>query len=266
MAITDQLTALRTRPTWGAALSIAYGVAGYLAFVVASLYGVAFLADAWVPRTVDHGGPDTGPAVAVIVDALLLSVFALTHSVMARPAFKRQWTRLVPAHLERSTYVLVASASLGLAFWQWRPVPHVVWDVAQPGARVLVWTLYGLGWLWVLAMTFAIDHLDLVGLRQVGRHLRGLSERPAAFAVPWPHRLVRHPMMLGFFVAFLATPTMSVGHLLFAALGCGYILVGVRLEERNLVQALPEYAAYAAATPRFVPSRRPYSESGGGSA
>jgi methanethiol S-methyltransferase len=263
MPITDQPTAPRTRPTWGSALSFGYGVAGYLAFVAASLYGVAFLADVWVPRTVDHGGPDAGLAAAAVVDALLLSVFAVTHSVMARPEFKRRWRGLVPAHLERSTYVLVASASLALAFWQWRPIPHVAWDMSPSAARVLVWTLYGLGWAWVLAMTFAIDHLDLLGLRQIGRHLRGLAERPSAFAVPWPHRLVRHPMMLGFFVAFLAAPTMTVGHLIFAALGCGYILVGVRFEERDLVEALPEYAAYAAATPRFVPRGRSRSQSDG---
>jgi protein-S-isoprenylcysteine O-methyltransferase Ste14 len=172
---------------------------------------------------------------------------------MARPAFKRRWTTLVPRHVERSTYVLVASAALALAFWQWRPIPTVVWDVSSPGAGVLLWMLYVVGWMWVLAMSFAIDHLDLFGLRQVTSHLRGLADRAPSFALPLPHRLVRHPMMLGFFPAFLATPSMTVGHLLFAALGCGYVLVGVRLEERDLDRELPEYAAYAAATPRFIP-------------
>jgi protein-S-isoprenylcysteine O-methyltransferase Ste14 len=156
--------------------------------------------------------------------------------------------------------VLVASAALVLVFWQWRPIPTVVWDVPTPAARVLLWTLFALGWGWVLAMSFAIDHLDLFGLRQVARHLRGLADRAPAFALPLPHRLVRHPMMLGFFPAFLAAPTMTLGHLLFAGLGCAYVLVGVRLEERDLTQELPEYGAYAAVTPRFVPRlprRRP---------
>jgi protein-S-isoprenylcysteine O-methyltransferase Ste14 len=182
-----------------------------------------------------------------------LAVFAVQHSVMARPAFKQSWTTLVPRHVERSTYVLVASAALALAFWQWRPIPAVVWDVPSPAFRLLLWTLFALGWLWVLAMSFAIDHLDLFGLSQVTRNLRGLGDQPPSFALPLPHRLVRHPMMLGFFPAFLAAPTMTVGHLLFAGLGCAYVLVGVRLEERDLDRELPEYAAYAAVTPRFIP-------------
>jgi protein-S-isoprenylcysteine O-methyltransferase Ste14 len=259
MALTAQTNAPRTGVTTGSVLSIGYAVVAYAAFVAVFTYAVLFLAGSVVPRTVDHGGPRAGTAVALTVDALLLAVFAVQHSAMARPAFKRRWTVLVPAHVERSTYVLVASAVLALIFWQWRPVPTAVWDVPSPAPRLLLWTLFAVGWLWVLAMTFAIDHLDMLGLRQVTRHLRGLAERPPSFAVPLPHRLVRHPMMLGFFVAFLAAPTMTVGHLLFAALGCGYILVGVRLEERDLTEDLPEYAAYAATTPRFVPGpgRRP---------
>ena len=259
MALTAQTNAPRTRPTIGSVVSLGYAVVAYASFLAVFAYAVPFLADTVVPRTIDHGGPRAGTAVAVTIDALLLGIFAVQHSLMARPAFKRRWTTLVPAHVERSTYVLVASAALALAFWQWRPIPTVVWDVPSPAARVLLWTLCALGWVWVLAMTFAIDHLDMFGLRQVARHLRGLADRPPSFALPLPHRLVRHPMMLGFVVAFLATPTMTVGHLLFAALGCGYILVGVRLEEHDLTEELPEYAAYAAATPRFVPGlgRRP---------
>jgi len=252
MAITET-EEVATRPRMGAGVAVGYGAAGYVAFVAVFAYAVAFLADAGVPRTVDQGGPHAGAAAAAIIDALLLGVFAVTHSVMARPAFKQRWTMLVPRHVERSTYVLVASASLALAFWQWRPIPHVVWDVPAPAVRGLLWTLFALGWVWVLLMTFAIDHLDMLGLRQVARYVRGRRERPSSFALPLPHRLVRHPMMDGFFVAFLAAPTMTVGHLLFAVLGVGYILVGVRLEERDLTEELPEYAAYAAATPRFVP-------------
>ena len=149
--------------------------------------------------------------------------------------------------------MLAASAALALAFWQWRPIPAVVWDVPGTAGQLLLWMLFALGWVWVLAMSFAIDHFDLFGLRQVARHLRGLADQAPSFAVPLPHRLVRHPMTLGFFPAFLATPTMTVGHLLFAGLGIAYILVGVRLEERDLAEELPEYAAYAAVTPRFIP-------------
>jgi protein-S-isoprenylcysteine O-methyltransferase Ste14 len=246
----------RTLTTVGAWLSAAYAGCCYVAFLAVSVYAVGFTADAVVPRTVDRGGPQAVVVAAVVVDAVLLSLFVLQHSVMARPAFKRAWTRVVPRHLERSTYVLATSAALALLFWQWRPVPTLVWDVPTPAARALLWALFAAGWLWVVAMTFAIDHLDLLGLRQVAHHLRGLADRAPSFSLPLPHRLVRHPMMIGFFVAFLATPRMTVGHLLFAGLASGYILLGVRLEERDLTATLPEYAAYAAATPRFVPRVR----------
>jgi protein-S-isoprenylcysteine O-methyltransferase Ste14 len=175
---------------------------------------------------------------------------------MARPGFKRWWVRLVPAHVERSTYVLVATMTLALLVWQWRPVPAVVWDVSGP-ARLLVWSTYAAGWAWVLAMSHAIDHFDLFGVSRLVRHLRGLPAGAPAFALPFPYRLVRHPMMLGFIVAFVAAPTMTAGHLLFAVLGCGYVLVGVRLEERDLADELPEYAAYAATTPRLLPRLSP---------
>jgi protein-S-isoprenylcysteine O-methyltransferase Ste14 len=231
----------------------AYALSAYLSFLLVSLYGVGFLADAVVPRTVDSGGPASGTLVAVLLDSALLSVFAVQHSVMARPGFKRRWTALVPRQVERATYVLASSAALALAFWQWRPIPTTVWDVSGSGGRVLLWAVYLAGWALVVAMTFAFDHLELVGIRQVRDYLRGLAEKPPKFALPLSHRLVRHPMMTGFLVAFLATPTMTAGHLLFAGLGAAYILVGVRLEERDLHAALPEYAAYAEKTPRFVP-------------
>jgi protein-S-isoprenylcysteine O-methyltransferase Ste14 len=245
----------RTGPTMGGVASFGYGLACYSAFLVVSLYAIGFLADVVVPTSVDRGGPRSGTAVAVVADAALLAVFALQHSVMARPAFKRRWTRLVPAHAERSTYVLLTSAALALVFWQWHPIPAVVWDVPGDFLRALTWALFALGWAWVVAMTFAIDHLDFLGLGRSARHLRGLPEQPPSFALPAPYRLVRHPMMLGFFVAFFAAPTMTAGHLLFAGLGCAYILVGVRLEERDLSRELPEYDAYAAVTGRFVPVR-----------
>jgi methanethiol S-methyltransferase len=244
---------VRTPSRIGAALAVGYAGACYLLFVAVFLYAIAFLADAIVPRTVDHGGPPAGTASAVAIDALLLAVFAVQHSVMARPGFKTWWTRVVPRHVERATYVLASSAALALAFWQWRPIPAAVWHVSTPSVRALVWVLFAAGWLWVLAMLFPIDHLHVFGLRQVVHHVRGLADQAPPFALPLPYRLVRHPMMLGFFPAFLAAPTMTVGHLLFAALGIGYILVGVRLEERDLAEELPEYAAYAAVTPRLIP-------------
>jgi protein-S-isoprenylcysteine O-methyltransferase Ste14 len=248
-------TSIRT--TMGGVVSLGYGIGCYLAFVAVFSYAVFFLADVVVPRTIDGGGPETGTLPAVIIDVALLAIFAVQHSVMARPAFKRRWTRLVPSHIERSTYVLVASATLALVLWQWHPVSAEVWYVSESWVRLLVWGLFVAGWAWVLAMSFAIDHIDLFGLRQVARHLRGHRDHPPSFALPLPYRLVRHPMMLGFFPAFLAAPSMTVGHLLFAALGCGYILCGVRLEERDLALELPEYDAYAAVTPRFLPRRRP---------
>jgi protein-S-isoprenylcysteine O-methyltransferase Ste14 len=152
--------------------------------------------------------------------------------------------------------VLLTSAALALTFWLWHPMRTVVWDVPAPALRLLLWVLFAAGWAWVVAMTYAIDHHDLFGLARVVRHLRGLGDRPPSFALPLPYRLVRHPMMLGFFPAFLAAPTMTAGHLLFAGLGCAYILVGVRLEETDLARDLPEYGAYAAVTPRFLPRWR----------
>jgi protein-S-isoprenylcysteine O-methyltransferase Ste14 len=255
VSMTTRPENVRGRHGMRAALSIAYGAGCYLASLAVTVYAVAFLADVLVPVTVDHAEDRSGAALALVVDAALLLVFALQHSVMARPAFKQRWTRVVPSHLERSTYVLLTSAALALIFWQWRPLPAVVWEV--PGAlRPPVWLLYAVGWAWVVAMTFAIDHLDLFGLGRVARHVRGLADQPASFVLPLPYRLVRHPMMLGFIVAFLAAPTMTAGHLLFAGLGVGYILVGVRVEERDLALALPEYRDYAADTPRLLPLRR----------
>jgi protein-S-isoprenylcysteine O-methyltransferase Ste14 len=235
------------------AISAVYAAGAYLAFVLVLLYAVFFQADVLVPRTVAEGGPDAGTFAAVVVDVLLLGLFAVQHSVMARPAFKRVLTRILPKHVERSTYVLATAGVLTLVFWQWRPIPAVLWHVDSLPAEAVLWALFAAGWTLVVAMTFAIDHCDMFGLRQVARRLRGLDESSPGFRLPWPYRLVRHPMMLGFFPAFLATPTMTASQLLFASLGCGYILVGVRLEERDLIDALPQYGDYAAATPRFVP-------------
>ncbi len=231
---------------------LAFGVFAYLCFLASVAAGIDYVTGAGILRGLDAPSALPLPA-AIAIDVALLALFGVSHTVMARPGFKRRWTRVVSRHLERSTYVLAANGALALLFWQWRPIPGVVWDVSSPLARLLIGALVVAGFAWVLAMSFAIDHVDLFGLRQVARHLRGLPDRSPVFTHPWPYRLVRHPMMLGFFPAFLVAPTMTWGHLLFGVLACGYVLVGVRLEERDLTADLPEYAAYAAITPRLLP-------------
>jgi protein-S-isoprenylcysteine O-methyltransferase Ste14 len=239
------------RIVWAAFAGLAY-----LSFLAVSAYAVAFIAGHGVPRTIDGGGPGAGRIAAAAIDSALLGLFAVQHSGMARQALKRRLTRIVPPAVERACYVLASSAALALIFWQWRPIPTVLWDVHPAPARAALWVGYGLGWLLVVAMTFAIDHWELVGLGQVGRFLRG--RRPAApeFRLPLAYRLVRHPMMTGFFLTFVVTPHMTAGHALFALLSIGYVVVAVRLEERDLAAALPEYGEYAARTPRFVPTPR----------
>jgi len=255
--VTSTATGITGSRTVAGMLAAMYAALAYVGFLVTVGYAVLFSADTLVPRTVDRGGTHTSTAAAVVVDALLLGLFAVQHSVMARSAFKRRWTRIIAPHIERTTFVAAASGALALAFWQWRPIPIVIWNVHGAAARDLLWALFALGWAWVVAMTFAIDHFDLSGVRQVTDHLQGRDAKQPDFRLPLPYRLVRHPMMLGFFPAFLATPTMTVGHLLFALLGCGYIVAAVPLEERDLQQAHPEYVAYAARTPRLIPRLRP---------
>jgi len=232
---------------------IAYGVAAYLVFLGVFLYAIGFVEDIGVPRSLD-GPSTTATPPALVVDALLLALFAAQHSVMARPAFKRWWTRLVAREVERSTYVLLASLVLALVFWQWRPVRAVVWRVDLPPAAVLLRATSLFGWFVVLTATFMISHLELFGLRQVWLHARGLPYRPVGFTTRLLYQFVRHPIMLGFLVAFWATPEMTVGHLLFALLTTGYILVGVRLEERDLLAEHGErYATYRRDVPMLLP-------------
>lgn len=241
-------------------LAVGYGVLAYAAFLAAIVYTMGFLANTLVPKGIDDGV--TGPAwLAVLVDAGLLGVFAVQHSVMARPWFKRWWTRFVPAAVERSTFVLLSSLAVGLLLWQWRPLTADVWSVEAPWLRVLLWTVCGLGWGILVLSTFLIGHFDLFGLRQVLARARDAAYAEPGFRQPMLYRVVRHPIMVGFIIAFWATPDMTVGHLLFAAAATGYILIAVRFEEHDLRKSLGEpYERYARQVPRFIPRARAVSE------
>ncbi|CDO09517.1 hypothetical protein C1S82_09415 [Mycolicibacterium cosmeticum] len=234
-------------------LILGFGVASYLVFLAAFLYAIGFVGGFVVPHTVDSGiTSSTGEAV--VVNLVLLSVFAAQHSVMARPAFKRRWTRWVPVATERSTYVLLSSLALFLLYWQWRTMPAVVWHVETPSGRWALWVLFWLGWATVLAATFMISHFDLFGLRQVYLAWRQQPYRELGFRTVLLYRVVRHPIMLGFIIAFWATPMMTVGHLLFAIVTTVYILVAVQLEERDLVASMGDrYLSYRRRVAMLVP-------------
>jgi protein-S-isoprenylcysteine O-methyltransferase Ste14 len=236
----------------GRAAALIYGLASYLIFSLSFAYTPAFLGNFLVPKTIDVG-PESERAQAVLIDVILLFVFAIQHSVMARPAFKRWWTRIIPTSCERSTYVLISSLLLILIFWQWRPIVATIWRVeGWPSATLTA--MFWMGWLIALASTFQIDHLELFGLRQVVDALRGAADRVQAFKTPLLYRLVRHPLMLGLLLAFWATPHMTAGHLLFAIMNTAYILVGVRLEERDLVAEFgASYEHYRQRVPMLLP-------------
>jgi protein-S-isoprenylcysteine O-methyltransferase Ste14 len=237
----------------GGIVAVSYGAAVYLVFLAAFLYAVAFVGNLPVPKTIDSGASGSLGA-ALVIDTLLLGLFAVQHSVMARPAFKRAWTRLVPQAVERSTYVLLASLVLLLLYWQWRPIPEVVWSVTHPAGAALLQAVFWIGWAVVLASTFMISHFELFGLRQVWARLRGQELPPPAFRTPWLYKRVRHPIYLGFLLAFWAAPTMTVGHLLFAAGSTAYILLGIALEERDLVALFGEqYRRYRGQVPMLIP-------------
>jgi protein-S-isoprenylcysteine O-methyltransferase Ste14 len=225
-------------------LALAYGVASYLVFQAVFLYAVGFVGNILVPRSIDSG-PGGPPWSAALVDVPLFLLFAVPHSVMARPAFKRWWTRFVPAPVERSTYVLVSSLTFALLFWQWRSIPGLVWDVTSPAGRWLLAAIFWLGWAVVLLSTFLIDHFDFFGLRQVNLYASGREYTPPEFKTGGLYRYVRHPLMLGFLLAFWATPAMTLGHLLFALASTAYILIALRIEERDLVSFYGDrYRAY----------------------
>lgn len=220
-------------------LAIVYGTVSYLIFFVTALYTIGFVGNLFVPKTIDTG-PTASFIHALIVDVLLLALFAIQHSVMARPVFKRWWTTVIPQSIERSTYVLFASVLLLLLYWQWLPIPGGIWDVEHTTGGVLLQGLYFVGWFIVFLSTFLIDHFDLFGLRQVYVNWRADEYTSPGFKTPSLYKLVRHPLMLGFLITFWATPHMTVGHLIFSLAATGYILVGVHLEERDLLAVYGE--------------------------
>ncbi|OBK14848.1 methanethiol S-methyltransferase [Mycobacterium asiaticum] len=237
-------------------LTISYGVAAYFVGFAAFLYAIGFLGNFVVSHRVDDGVARPVPE-ALVVNLLLLAAFGVQHSLMARPSFKRWWTRIVPPSIERSTYVLATGLVLALVFWQWRPMLPVIWDVSRSGARIVVQLLFWLGWVIVLASTFMINHFDLFGLRQVYLAWRGRPYTDLEFRTPLLYRVVRHPLMLGFLVVFWASPRMTLGHLLFALVMTGYILFALRWEERDLTAALGrQYSDYRSRVPMLIPRPR----------
>jgi protein-S-isoprenylcysteine O-methyltransferase Ste14 len=236
-------------------LKLLYGGVCYIVFLAAFLYAIGFVGDLLVPKTIDSGpvGP-LWPSLAL--DAVLLGVFAVQHSAMARPAFKRWWKAIVPADLERSTYVLVSSLALALIYWAWRPAPGMIWRT-EGVVQIVLTGLFWLGWLMVLASTFMLSHFELFGLSQVWASLRRKAEPTLTFRTPLLYGLVRHPIMLGFIVAFWAAPTMTLGRLVFAIATTGYILIALQFEERDLVAMFGEtYQAYRRRTPMLLPFTR----------
>jgi methanethiol S-methyltransferase len=236
----------------GRVASLIYGIANYFVFFCSLLYAVAFIGNYPVPKSIDAAA-EGGLAQSIAINVVLLGLFALQHSVMARSAFKRWWTRIVPASCERSTYVLISSLLLILIFWQWRPIVTTVWHVEGVPASLLT-AIYWIGWLTALGSSYMIDHFELFGLRQVYAAVRGSAARVQTFKTPLLYRVVRHPLMLGFLLAFWATPHMTAGHLLFAVLTTGYIFAGTRLEERDLIaQFGATYERYRQRVPMLLP-------------
>lgn len=234
-AMLDGVMGSRALPVWARVGLLGYGLVAYGAFFGTILYAIGFVGNWVVPKSIDSGGA-VEPVMAMLVNAALLSVFVVQHTVMARRGFKARLTRWMPAAMERSTFVLLASASLALVFWQWRPMPGVVWEVENAAARAFMHAVSLAGWATVLLSSFMVSHWDLFGLRQVWFAWKGRAYAPVGFRLRGLYRLVRHPLMMGFLVAFWSTPTMTLGHLFFALMVSGYIAFGVWMEERDLVR------------------------------
>jgi protein-S-isoprenylcysteine O-methyltransferase Ste14 len=233
-----------------------YGIACYAVFLATFLYALGFVGNFGVPRAID-GDPRMYFSTALLIDLGLLGIFAIQHSLMARPYFKRWLTRFIPASAERSTYVLFSSLALIALFAWWEPIGGMVWDVADPAGRAVLYALFAFGWSLVLISTFLINHFDLFGLRQIWLQLRGQPYTALQFGTPGPYKLIRHPLYLGWFFAFWATPTMTVTHLVFAVATTAYILIAIQLEERDLIDALgDDYRQYRARVPMIIPFTR----------
>ncbi len=229
-----------------------YGIAAYAVFFASFLYAIGFTGNIFVPKSVDSGMPDSF-FLSLVINLLLLGAFAVQHSVMARRGFKTWWTKIIPKPIERSTYVLISSLLLFLLYWQWRPLTAVVWH-ATGSAAIFLQGLFWLGWAVVLLSTFMIDHFDLFGLRQTFLYWQEKPYTPSPFKKVGLYKIVRHPIMLGFVIAFWATPQMTAGHLLFAAMTTAYILIGIWFEERDLRKFHPsDYEAYRKETPALIP-------------
>ena len=234
-------------------LVLLYGVISYLLFFGTFLYAFGFVGNLFVPKSID-GAPQVPLAQAILVNALLLSVFALQHSIMARPAFKKWWTKIIPEPAERSTYVLLSSLCLILLVWQWQPMGGFIWRVEEPVAKTILTVLFITGWLIVLWSTFMINHFDLFGLRQVWFYFLGKKYEPLRFRIPFFYKYVRHPLYLGWLIAFWATPVMSAAHLLFAALTTCYILTAIKFEEKDLITHFGDkYSNYKRLVPKIIP-------------
>lgn len=233
--------------------SFAYGLVSYALFLAVFLYTIGFVGNLVVPKTIDSGA--TGPVgLAVLVNLFLIVLFGVQHSVMARPGFKTWWTKLVPVAMERSTYVLLSNILMALMFWQWRPMPGVVWQVDAPAFQYILWACFFGGILLVLYSSFLIDHFDLFGLRQVYLFLQRKNYTHPLFASPLLYRIVRHPLLLGWMIMFWATPAMTQGHLLFAIAATAYMLIAIPLEEKDLARSLgQDYLRYRARTPMVLP-------------
>ena len=237
-------------------MTLLYGAIVYLFFLVTFLYTIGFVEGIPGIKAIDTG-PTDGVWTSLTVDVLLLGVFAVQHSVMARRGFKRWWTGFIPPAVERSTYVQAASLAVALLLWQWRPIPSIVWAVDNPSGWILLYLISALGWVTLLTSTFLINHFELFGLQQVFNYWRGARVEPAAFKTPALYKYVRHPLYLGFILAFWATPRMTQGHLLFAAATTAYIFVGIFFEERDLIAHFgDEYRRYRQRVPMILPFRR----------
>lgn len=234
-------------------LSFIYGIVCYTVFFLSFLYAIGFIGDFIVPKTI-NSGPESGLAPSLLINLGLLGLFAVQHTIMARPAFKRRWTKVVPPQVERSTFVLASSLTLLLIFWQWHPIPAVIWSVENPLGKLVLRTLFWIGWTTVLLSTFIINHFDLFGLRQVWLHLQNRQYHHLEFQTKSLYRYIRHPIMSGFIIAFWATPHMTAGHLLFAVATTAYILIGVQFEEHDLREFLgKDYDEYRRRVPMLIP-------------